>query len=858
MIGKRLAHYEITRHLGSGGMGAVYEASDSKLGRSVAIKILPDEFSRDQERRQRFDREARVLASLNHPHIATIYGFETTASTTFIVMELVEGETLAERIYRGPIPVEEALTLARQITEALESAHEKGIVHRDLKPSNIKLSREGEVKILDFGLAKALENESAADLSNSPTISNMATGAGIILGTAAYMSPEQARGKEVDRRTDIFAFGCVLYEMLTGRKPFEGETVTEILAAIMKSDPDWSRLPADTSPGFRRMLRRCLEKDRRRRFQHAGDIRIEIEDADVEPTAVAVPSGRRAVLPWIVSAVLAISLISVILRSTWTVPAQPNMMRLDIVTPSTSDPISFALSPDGRWIVFVASGDGPSRLWLRALDSATAQPMFGTEGASFPFWSPDNRSIAFFAGGKLKRTDIGGATQPLADASLGRGGNWGPDGVILFAPTGTGPIFRVPASGGTATAVTKLATGQTSHRFPVFLPDGRRFLFPANGQSNVGVYVGSLDSVEVRRLMDQYLPVAYFSPNQLLGVQQGSLLAWPFDAARAEITGSPVTIATPIGADTISATAAFSVSASGLIAYRSEISVRRQLSWFDRTGKPLGAFGEPDENGLANPELSPDGKRVAVDRITQNNIDIWILESMRQTKLTFDAGQDSLPVWSKDGRIAFRSNRRGVLDLFEMSSSSAGSDEALLITEQYKDPQGYSPDDRYLLYSSGGDLWLLPRKKGEKPLPFLNTPAEERVARFSPDGRWVAYRSNESSEIYVRPFPPGPGGQWQVSQGGGNHPRWARTGDELYYLAPDGKLMAVSIASKGDTLEPGTPVVLFQPRIVTTTTSPYRAQYDVAPDGRFLINTVADDGPTSPITLLVNSRRESN
>jgi serine/threonine protein kinase len=503
MIGTRLAHYEITNHLGSGGMGDVYQATDRKLGRSVAIKFLPEAFSHASERVTRFQREARVLASLNHTNIAAIHGLEEINSRHFLVMELVAGETLAERIKRGAIPMEEALAIAKQIAEALEEAHEKGVVHRDLKPANIKVTPEGKVKVLDFGLAKAYDREQTdASVSNSPTISMAATNAGLILGTAAYMSPEQARGKILDRRTDIWALGCVLYEMLAGKPAFGGDDVTEILAAVVKSEPDWSLLPVPTPAPLRKLLRRCLEKDRKRRLESAADARFEIEEALTLPAAEASPRRESSRLAWIIAGAAALIAVGVALVHFREAPnaASPEM-RTDIVTPATSDSISFALSPDGKQIVFAASADGASRLWLRPLASSTAQPLAGTEGGTSPFWSPDSRSIGFYADGKLKRLDMGGGPpQTLANSASGRGGTWNAAGDILFVTSFGTPLHRVSATGGEASAVTKL-DNQTSHRWPQFLPDGRHFLFFAQGSVEIqGIYLASLDSGETKRL----------------------------------------------------------------------------------------------------------------------------------------------------------------------------------------------------------------------------------------------------------------------------------------------------------------------------------------------------------------------
>ena len=880
-IGTQLGSHLVTALLGRGGMGEVYRARDTKLKREVAIKILPDEFSRDPERVARFQREAEVLASLNHPNIAAIYDLDEANGSRFLVLELVEGDTLAERIRRGPLPIDEAVNIAKSICEALEAAHEKGVVHRDIKSANIKLTPTGQVKVLDFGLAKVREAGAAAAFSNSPTLLSGSM-PGVILGTAAYMSPEQAKGKETDRTTDVWSFGCVLYEMLTGRAAFEGETTGEILGGIFKAEPDWHRLPAKTPEGIRHLLRRCLKKEQKQRLQYIGDARIEIEEAlsgASESTARPAGSRTRERLWSVVAAVFLIGMaalaVPTIVHLREPPPAEAPEMRVDIVTPSSSDPVSFAISPDGRRLVFVASADGQPRLWLRPLDVVTAQPLAGTEGAFYPFWSPDSRSVGFFAGGKLKRVDIGGGLpQTLANA-IGLGGAWGPEGVILFTQGTSNPIFRIPASGGEVVAVTKLdAPRQNGHRFPQFLPGGRQFLFYVVGrQDSQGIYLGSLDSPAIKRLTAAGTAGLYAPPGWLLFVRQRTLVARRFDLPHGELTGDPVTVADQVGGNDRNL-GAFSVSAAGPIAYRGGDAGGRQLTWFDRSGKALGTVGAPDFNGLQDPAISPDGRRVAVDRVVQGNGDIWLLDGTRTTRFTFDASADAFPVWSPDGsRILFRSNRKGDWHVYQKPSNGSGAEELLYEALQPDSPSSWSADGRFILLQGTSpktiyDLWVLPmsganaspagrsQEKNEgdrKARPFLSTPFDERNGQFSPDGQWVAYRSNESGqfEIYVRPFP-GPGGQWQVSTAGGIAPRWRRDGKELYYVAPDGRLLAVPIATKGVTLEPGTPVPLFQTRIVGGGTNPNRPQYDVAPDGRFLINITTEDATTSPITLLQN------
>jgi eukaryotic-like serine/threonine-protein kinase len=904
--GTKLGSYQVTAQIGAGGMGEVYQAHDTKLGRDVAIKVLPEAFARDPERLSRFQREAKLLASLNHSNIATIHGLEESNGTHYLVMELVSGENLAERVKRdGAVPIEESLTIAKQIAEALEAAHEKGVIHRDLKPANVKVTPEGKVKVLDFGLAKAFAGDGAnEDPSNSPTLSMAATMQGVILGTAAYMSPEQAKGKAVDKRTDIFAFGAVLYELLTGKQAFHGEDVGDILAAVVMKEPAFDSLPRNTPTSIRVLLQRCLRKDKRQRLSDATDVRIEIEDAIATPKdsggTQAAPAKRswRDRLAWpALAGVLLLALAAVSFLYFREAPAVAPEMRTEIVTPSTTEPVSFALSPDGRQIVFVASGDGASRLWLRRLDATSAQPLAGTEGASYPFWSPDSRSVGFFADDKLKRIGIGGGLpQTLTDA-VSRGGTWGLDGTILFTRTGTGPLFRIPTSGGGPVAVTKLDK-QSSHRFPQFLPGGRQFLFYAQGPAETaGIYLGSLDSPETKRLTAADTAGVYFSEQYastartrspdgwLLFIRAGTLLAQRLNLERGELKGDPATVADPVTSDTSFDVGAFSVSAAGLVAYRTGGAGQHQLVWFDSSGKTLGTMGAPDANSLNAPSLSPDGRRAAVSRTVQGNSDIWLLDATRATRFTFDPSRDQYPIWSPDGsRIVFDSNRKGHRDLYVKSSNGAGGEELLLESAQDKNATDWSRDGRFLLYTStdpqtGYDLWVLPMEGERKPFVFLKTSFDERRGKFSPDGRWVAYMSNESGryEVYVRPFfqgglsaktegGPAPvsgtapgassgagvGGQWQVSASGGINPRWRADGKELYYIAPDGKLMAAPIAANSATIAPGTPVALFQPRIFGGGTDPsVGTEYDVSGDGRFLIDTVLEDA-ASPITLLQN------
>jgi eukaryotic-like serine/threonine-protein kinase len=869
-VGQQLGSYEIVSLLGKGGMGEVYRARDSKLKRDVAIKVLPEEFSRDHDRVSRFQREAEVLASLNHTNIGSIYDLQEANGSRFLIMELVEGETLAERIQRGALPVDEALQIAKSICEALEAAHEKGIIHRDLKPSNVKILPDGKVKVLDFGLAKAVETSPANPaVSHSPTLSMAATNAGLILGTAAYMSPEQAKGRHVDRRTDIFAFGCVLYEMLTGRAAFDGEDVTDILSRILQREPDWTLLPSNVPARIRELLQLCLQKDVRKRRSDAADVRIDIEQALAAPpetTAVPAAPRSREWRAWIVSAALLIGIIAL------SVPAfryfyepTPPEMRLDIDTPLTSQPLEFALSPDGMRLAFVANDNGAQRLWVRPLDATEAQPLARTDGAAYPFWSPDSRSIGFYSAGKLKRIDIAGGTpQILADAPGFRGGTWNRDGVILFAPSPGSSLSRVSATGGTPEVVTHLEQGQTSHRFPQFLPEGTHFLFyvQAAAPDRAGIYLGSIDGNDAKRLVGSDGAGAWVAPGWLLYSQQGTLRAQQLDTSRGVLVGSPVTVADPVGYDVQFFNSGFSASSIGTLAYRVGGRARTQLTWFDRNGKTVGTVGDPDGSGIGYPELSPDGRRIAVDRAVQGNVDVWLIDLIRSglTRFTFDAAVDRRPIWSLDGtQIVFGSDRKNNFDLYTKPSSGAGNEQLLLESPNQKTAFGWSSDGRFLLYgedllNKGRDLFALPMQGDRKPVVIVNSPFDERNPQFSPDGRWVAYHSDESGrfEVYVVPFPAG-GGKWQVSTGGGISPRWRHDGKELFFIAPDGTMMVATVSISGTSFDAAPPVALFQTRIVGGGSNFLnKAQYAVSSDGRFLINVPAAESSTSPVTLLLN------
>jgi eukaryotic-like serine/threonine-protein kinase len=865
--GVEMGVYRIVGPLDTGAMGEVYRARDSRLARDVAVKVLPAALAADAERIARLEREARLLAALNHPHIATIHSLEVSHGVCALVMELIEGPTLAERLSSGMLAMNRALEIARQIADALEAAHDKGIVHRDLKPANIKLTDTGSVKILDFGLATAF----GADEHGLTTGGDGGSGGirnGLIAGTPAYMSPEQARGERVDQRTDIWAFGCVLYEMLTDRQAFARTTLAETLDAVFESTPDWQELPPNLPEGIRRLLRRCLEPDPKRRLHHIADARIEIDDAGAASEQPVGPraSPRRERLFAGLASLFAIGLVGLLLRPAAEVP---ELRVVDIATPWTFDPQSFSLSPDGRRVAFVGDYQGQPTLWLRSLDGADARALPGTQGARRPFWSPDSRSIGFFAFTELKRIDTrGGAPQPVTQIIAGTAASWGVGGNILFSgimsrtisPSPSG-LLRVNAERGASEIATYPAAQSTGHRYPHFLPGGREFLFYADGGADVrGVYLGSLDSSQTTRLVASDSQGAYLAPDWLLFVRRGTLLAQRLDINRRTAIGDAITVAESVAWDPITGGAAISTSDANMFAYRSGHSPT-QVSWFDRSGRELGTLASFEGTGLSNPRLGPDGRHVVGERTVNNETTLWLVDSSHQ--LLFARAPDEsmarYPVWSGNGdRIAFASVRTGSAKFVVRRSSGAGDDDVVVDSPPSSALTDWSRDGRFLLCfgpdpKTGTDLWILPLDT-RVPKLFLATTANEMWGQFSPDGRWIAYQSNETGrfEIYVRPFP-GPGGPIPISTAGGIYPRWSHDGSELYYVAPDATMMATRIRRSPTTFSPDTPVAMFKTRRVGggVNVIGYGPQYDVAPDGRFLIN-VEPESNLRPITLVMN------
>jgi eukaryotic-like serine/threonine-protein kinase len=848
-------------------MGEVYRAHDGKLKRDVALKVLPDAFAADPERLARFAREAQVLASLNHPNIAQVYGVEDRA----LVMEMVQGESP-----QGPLPFEEAWKIASQIADALEYAHERGIIHRDLKPANVKVTPDGVVKLLDFGLAKAFRGETMApsNAENSPTFTLGATQVGVILGTAAYMSPEQAKGKSVDKRADIWSFGVVLYELLTGERLFKGEDVSDTLAQVLTMQPEIDKAPAQV----RKLLRRCLEKDPKKRLRDIGEARYLLEDGQ-GPTASAPTPSRLRHIGWI-AGVMAVALAGVSFVHFRETPPPVQTLRYAIAAPEGSTVHSFAISPDGRHLVIAAAVSGKRQLWLRAMNALQAQPMPFTDDAMYPFWSPDSRYIGFFAQGKLKKIAAsGGPSQSLCDAPEGRGGSWSRDDVIVFSPSNVASaIQQVAAAGGVPSSVTKT---NGNLRQPVFLPDGRHFLYLVRGgpADKIGVYVSSLDGKENRRVLAD-LSGAVFAPparsdsrGYILFVRENTLMALPFNAANAQVSGDVFPVAEGVSLTTNNTYVPATVSENGVLLYQAGGTAApaggiNQIGWYDRTGKSLGPVGTP--GAVFDPAISPDEKAVVFRRVTSGGGDLWVRDLSRgtETRFTSDASFNVTPFWSPKGdRIAFASNRAGgVLNLYQKATSGSGQDEPLLPNSLFDRASQWSRDGRYIVYfeldpKNKFDLWVLPTSGStadRKPIPFLRTEFSELFGQLSPDSHWMAFTSDRSGqrEVYVRPFPPSEG-EWTISIAGGQAPRWRGDGKELFFVAADGKMMAVPVkatAGAKPSFEAGTPAVLFEAHMVGNENTTL-FEYDVTADGkRFLINTARTAEVTSspPLTVVTN------
>lgn len=882
--GLRLGNYEVVKPIGAGGMGEVWLAEDSTLGRQVALKLLPEDFDADPERHSRFEREARVLASLNHPNIATLYGLEHLDGRHVLAMEFIEGEDLSDRIKRGAVPDDEAAAIAVQIAEALEAAHDQGIVHRDLKPANIKLRPDGTVKVLDFGLAKAWDSEDGnSSLSMSPTMTHGATAAGVILGTAAYMSPEQARGKPVDRRADIWAFGVVLWEMLTGRQLYQGETISDVLASVLKESPDLRALPVDLPSRLRRLIERCLEKEPKLRLQHIGEARIVLNSPDTDES-IEGDSGfdqeevtRGSRLPWLFAAALLVCVAALAVPVVRGFLQKPVLIQATILNPvgthfsvGSQHPGPVAVSPDGRRIVFALNEtEGVTRLWVRPLDKGEAQPLPGTEGAGYPFWSPDSRSIGFFSDNKLKRVEVaGGPPMTVCDAQMGKGGSWNNQGIILFAPSYDGALHQVAAVGGQSKAVTEFSkeAGDNSHRHPHFLPDGRHFLFLARrdsaGSDGIGdeVMIGSLDGDLIRSLV-RAGSNAIFSDGKVLFLRERTLMAQGFDATDLELRGDAIPVAENILYLDGARLGVFSASTDGVLAYQTgESSGSSFLAWFDRQGNELERIGEPaDQWGLA---LSPDETLAGVNLAPPGggSEDLWIYDLERgvRSRFTSHAGRDRALKFSPDGRsVVYTSDLNGSLDLFVSSLDRAGQPQALWVdpdAELYVSQ--WSPDGRIILAmrmaDGASDIWVVP-VDGSDPTILLDSEFWETGAVVSPDGRWLAYQSDVSTrrEIYVTSFPE-PGRRWQVSEHGGTSCSWSGDGNEIFFKNSEDEILAAQVDGNGEEFSIA--------RVEALATFPIAvnpgSRFVPAADGqRFLAIAAAETDEVDAVTLVLNWQR---
>ncbi|MFZ0799443.1 MAG: protein kinase [Terriglobales bacterium] len=880
--GTKLGPYEILAPLGAGGMGEVYRARDTRLGRDVALKILPESFAREPDRLHRFEQEARAVAALNHPNILAVFDIGQQNGSPFLVSELLEGESLRAALDRGVLPQRKTIEYGVQIAHGLAAAHEKGIVHRDLKPENIFVTKDGRIKILDFGLAKLAQPPG----SDEVTLTSPNTAVGMVLGTASYMAPEQVRGEAADPRTDIFAFGAVLYEMLSGIRPFGRNTAAETMTAVLKDDPpELSTPPSDparpVSPALERIVRRCLEKNPEQRFQSARDLSFALSalsGSEASGMARAVAAPRRMPLRLWLS--VALTLVAVAAVTWWIArrPAPMTRMQFALAVPDEMSISHMALSRDGSMLVFVSPEENSAlpMLYVQRVGSSSVTLLPGTQGASYPFWSPDGAYVAFFANGKLEKVAIAGGTpQALVSAPAGRGGSWGSQGVIIFAPDAQGPMQRINADGTGMAPVTEIKPGEESHRWPLFLPDGDHFLMWVGRFGNLkddrvsGIYLSSLASKEKKLVVLCESSFGYDAHNLFYADMQRQLVSVAFDPTAGTASGSTTVIANVVGYQPSTIWTALTVAQNGTVIYNTGVGAAQSaLTWVDRSGKELGRIGDPAI--MANPTLSPDGTRLAVDISDQkaNNVDIWIESTTgaSNSRFTFDPAEEVVGVWSRDGRVvAYRTDDNGSSLCLKPASGLEREKKRITTPPSSMDdfiPNSWSLDDRQILFTrqgaSGAHLELLPVASGE-PTRLLSGKSNEKNGQISPDGRWVAYASDESGawEIYVTSFP-GAQGKWQVSRGGGTEPRWRGDGKEIFYIAPSGMLMAVPV--NGESIfATGTPAPLFQIHGRAPISSTDVFTYDAAKDGkRFLVNRYVKPEHVPPLTILLQAASGSS
>ena len=886
--GTKVGPYVVVSLLGAGGMGEVYRARDSRLGRDVALKILPENFAGNAERLKRFESEARAVAALNHPNILAIHDVGEHNGTPFLVSELLEGESLRAVLDRGAMAQRKVVEFAVQVAQGLAAAHEKNIVHRDLKPENLFQTHDGRAKILDFGLAKLMQGDSVKGSSDGQTLTSAHTAAGVVMGTASYMAPEQVRGEPADHRTDIFAFGAVLFEMLSGKRAFLRETAAETMTAVLRAEPpEMGDTGHALSAAMDRIVRRCLEKSPEQRFQSAKDLSFALAALSGSDTGgsglaaavpVAVPAKPARPWPWLGLAVAAV--LSLILVAWWAIALRQKDVRQQFSIPVQGEVSQIALSADGKMLAYVAPDiqSGQSVLYVEEVGSGKGTLIPETEGASYPFWSPDHAAVAFFAHGKLQKVAVpGGTPQVLSKVAYARGGSWGSRNVIIYAPDAGGILWRVNADGTGLAALTQklVATEENSHRFPYFLPDGNHFLFWAGNFKNIvgdasnAIYASSLDGKEKKVVASVRSNFAYAAGSLFYVDDKRQLVAAPFDVKKTQLTGSPRVVTPEVGFQTATYWGVFAAAEDGTVVYSpSAEAAHSVLTWFDRGGKELGHVGSAGV--LSNPSLSPDGKRVAVDisDSKSGNVDVWIesVDGTSNERFTFDTTEEVAGVFSRDGgRVAYRA-ALGSPTVFVKSTSGLERPKPAFISSHMDDilPDSWSRDDQQMLCTlyagtvpertmRGPDLMLVSLGDGSAR-PFIATSASETNAQISPDGKWVAYASDESGEmeIYVTTFPDAQG-KWQVSRGGGSEPRWRADGKELYYLNPKEMLMAVPV-NAGDTFSSGTPVALFQilGRAYISSTDTFT--YDVARDGsRFLVNYYLRPASITPLTILLHA-----